>query len=339
MTARENFDLLISGKTPHWIPFTLDVGASSGLCGALQSRLKEETSRGDAAEYFDYDFRIASVKESFGGGEPAAPLAGARSVAEIEEYPDAALSRAGVDEAVREYHDRGYPVVGSAGSIFERSWRLRGLDRFVSDAEEKPEMAAAVVEKAASFTLRLAKESAAAGIDVLVFWDDAGGPQGASITPALWRSLIKPAWKSVLSGVRAAYPRAVFFIHTCGDLAVVAPDLVELGFQIFHPLGTGRRESSSVKERWGERIVACATLDARETLSRSPAENVRGETSRLMDEMGGDLRCIVCPSETILPETPWENVLAFSCAARNHRFGRRNAARQTANHEQDAAGS
>jgi hypothetical protein len=42
-----------------------------------------------------------------------------------------------------------------------------------------------------------------------------------------------------------------------------------------------------------------------------------------MDTMGADRRCIVCPSNRVQPETPWENVLAFAKAARSRPFDSR----------------
>ena len=44
---------------------------------------------------------------------------------------------------VAAFHARGYPVVGYAGSIYEWSWWLRGMEQFMVDLLEHPELAAA----------------------------------------------------------------------------------------------------------------------------------------------------------------------------------------------------
>ena len=77
----------------------------------------------------------------------------------------------------------------------------------------------------------------------------------------------------------------------------------------------------SIKERFGDRIVPCATLGAQRTLARGTPDEVAAETTRLLDTLGADRRCLVCPSNRIQPETPWENVLAFERAAREHPLG------------------
>jgi uroporphyrinogen decarboxylase len=348
MTPRENLVLLVSGQSPAWIPFTMDIGGTEGFTAAIQRRFEQETGARDPAEHFDYDLRTASVARRFGGGHalrwhPDAPpgtefdewgighwaggaedtyerlfppFAAATDPREITAYPEPLLDAAAAAAAARAFHDRGYPVVGYAGSIYEWSWWLRGMERFMIDLLERPDLAAAIVAKVAGFTARLAVQSARAGIDVLAFYDDAGSQWGMQVSPDIWRSLIKPAWKSVLDAVRSVEPAAVFFLHSCGNIEAIVPDIVDLGFHILHPIQPECMDPKAIKDAWGGRIVPCATIGAQRTLSMSTPEEVRRETERLSSTMGSDRRCILCPSNRIQPETPWENVLAFAEAAR-----------------------
>jgi uroporphyrinogen decarboxylase len=354
MTPRENLSLLVAGKSPQWIPFTMDIGASEGFTTAVRRRFSEETGAADPAEYFNYDLRTVSVERAFGDDDarrwhpqaPAGtqfdewgighwaggaedtlermfpPFAGMTEARQVQEYPLPHISAAGAPAKAAGYHERGYPVSGYAGSIYEWSWWLRGMEQFMVDMIENPPLARAIVEKVAGFTTTLALETAAAGIDVLAFYDDAGSQEGLQVSPQMWRSLIKPAWKSVLDTVRARYPGAIFFLHSCGKIDAIVPDIVELGFHILHPIQPECMDPASVKEAWGDRIVPCATVGAQRTLSLCSAEEVRRETARLMDTLGADRRCIICPSNRIQPETPWENVLAFASAAYRHKGGK-----------------
>ncbi len=223
---------------------------------------------------------------------------------------------------VEGFQRHGYPVIGYSGSIYEWSWWLRGMEQFMVDTLVNPEIAKAIVDKVSGFTARLAMENAAAGFDVLAFYDDAGSQAGMQISPTLWRSLVKPAWKRVLDAVRDRYPSTTFFFHSCGNITDIVPDIVELGFHILHPIQPECMDVASLKKISGDRIVLCATLGAQRTMSLSSAEEVRRETVRIMDTIGADRRCIICPSNRIQPETPWENVLTFVSTARQHRFGR-----------------
>ncbi len=347
MTPLENFRMLVSGRRPAWIPFTMDIGGTEGFTTAILRRFRKQTGADDPAEHFDYDFRLASVGKIFdgdprqwnpdtpegtrydewgighwaGGAEDTyermfPPLASATSVKDIERYPEPALDTGDVRERVKAFHGRGYPVACYAGSLYEWSWWLRGMERFMIDLVEEPAVATAVVEKVASFTTRLAVESARAGIDMLCFYDDAGSQLGMQVSPAAWRGLIKPAWTRVLAEVRRHAPEAVFFLHSCGNITEIVADIAEAGFQVLHPVQPECMDQAAAKARWGNRLILCATLGAQKTLSLASADEVRRQTAWLVKTMGADGRCILCPSNRVQPETPWENVTAFAEAAR-----------------------
>ena len=68
----DNLRELLSGGSPAWIPFSLDVGASSGLSEPIARQFREKTGATCHADYFDTDFRRFSLRTRFGGDDPAA---------------------------------------------------------------------------------------------------------------------------------------------------------------------------------------------------------------------------------------------------------------------------
>ncbi|MFB0547174.1 MAG: uroporphyrinogen decarboxylase family protein, partial [Anaerolineae bacterium] len=351
LSALENFKTILRGESPQWIPFTLDVGAIPGFTESVQRRFEEKTGECDPAEFFDFDFRIISVALRYGGQDPRKyhddipadtkfdewgighwaggakdtyekmfpPIARTLTVNEVRALPEPVIDSAGVAERVRNYHERGYPVVGYTGSIYEWSWWLRGMERFMIDLLLAPDLAQAIIEKATAFTKNLALESAKLGIDVLAFYDDAGMQTGMQISPALWRQLVKPAWQEVLITVREKYPNTAFFLHSCGNIRPIVPDIIELGFDILHPVQPECMDPVKLKKEFGDRILLCGTLGAQQTFPFGTAEEVKLEIMRLMDTLGQDRRCILCPSNRIQPETPWENIMAFVQTARSYK--------------------
>jgi uroporphyrinogen decarboxylase len=350
MTPRENLHRLCRGESPAWIPFTLDVGAISGFTQPVQRRFMQETGAEDAAEYFDYDLRCVSVSPqrtvdplpyhrtplpegttfdawgigTWAGGAEGTyersfpPLHEALTLDEIIAYPSPHLDTSGVAERVATYHDRGYPVAGYAGSIYEWSWWLRGMAPFMMDLLAEPEIAQAILDKVTGFTTALALESARLGIDVLCCYDDAGMQTGMQIAPELWRNFIKPYWARVITTVHTVYPDAIFFLHSCGDISPIVPDIIEVGFTILHPIQPECMDVRAVKALYGDRLVPCATLGAQQCMAFGTPEDVAREVARLKREVGYDNRCLFCPSNMIQPETPWENILAFVEAAKAH---------------------
>jgi uroporphyrinogen decarboxylase len=244
------------------------------------------------------------------------PLESARTVEEIEAYPTPVVEELPDPGAVSMYEERGYPVCGYSGSVYEWSWWLRGMERFMTDLILEPVLAGAVVEKVAAHTLNLAMRSAEAGIDVLCFYDDVGMQTGMQISPSLWRAFIKPAWRRILGEVRERHPGVRCFLHSCGDITDIVADVVELGFDILHPVQPECMDLEEAERRFGDGIVLCSTVSAQRTLPFGTPEEVRRDVRRLKETFKRSRRTILCPSNAVQPETPWENVVAFAEEAR-----------------------
>ncbi len=349
VTHRENFDRLIGSGQAEWIPFTLDVGGVPGFTPPILERFERETGSRHPEEYFDYDFRTVSQKTRFGGVDPAAlhasvpegttfdewgighwaggaagtyektfpPLAHAESVADVESFPVPIIEAGSAAETARGYRERGYPVFGYAGSIYEWSWWLRGMEHFMMDLLSNASLAEAVVGKVAEYTKSLALQSAAAGIDVLCFYDDAGMQTGMQIDPDLWRQFIKPQWKGVLDAVRAEYSDAYFFLHSCGNIEAIIPDIIEVGFDILHPIQPECMNFGAIHREYGADITLCATISAQKLFPFGTPEEICAWVHRTRECCAPDNRAILCPSNMVQPETPWENIVAFAEAARN----------------------
>ncbi|NOX52853.1 MAG: hypothetical protein GXP27_00130 [Planctomycetes bacterium] len=348
---RENLRRLLDGGVPDWIPFTLDIGAMPGLTEPIRQTFRATTGADDPAEYFDTDIRRFSLKATFGGIDPAAlhdtlpngtefdewgnghwaggaegtvdelfpALASAQTVQDVEALPLPKIETDVDTSVIDAYHQAGYPVFGYAGSIYEWSWWVRGMEQFWVDLLSDVPLAEAIIEKITAHTTQLAIASARIGIDVLCFYDDAGMQQGMQIAPDLWRRMIKPAWQRVLDAVRCEAPDARFFLHSCGKIDPIVPDIVELGFHILHPVQPECMDFARLYREYGKDIVLAASLSSQRLLPFGTPEDVRREVFRLAEVVGSDRRCLLMPSNAIQPETPRANVVALVDAARSLR--------------------
>ena len=190
------------------------------------------------------------------------------------------------------------------------------MDKFMMDLLLQPAFARALLGKITAYTEKLALASAQAGIDVLCFYDDAGMQSGMQISPDLWRKFVKTAWKEVLDAVRGEYPRAKTFLHSCGNIYQIIPDIIDLGFDILHPVQPECMDLQKIKREFGKHIVICATISAQRTFPFGKPEEVRAEVRRLKNIFAPDNHCIICPSNMVQPETPWENITALADEAR-----------------------
>ena len=340
----DNMRSLLEGGAGAWIPFSLDVGAISGFSPPVERTFRRTTGADDPADYFDADVRLFSLRSAFGGDDPALlhrsvepgttfdewgighraadvegtvdrtypPLARAASLRDVEALPSPVIE-ANVDgSAVEAYHAAGYPVFGYAGSIYEWSWWIRGMEDFLVDLVSRPLMAEALIDKVADYTTRLAVATARCGVDVLCMYDDAGMQHGMQISPGLWRQYVKPAWQRVIEAVRAEVGGVKLFLHCCGKIDEIVPDIVELGFDVLHPVQPECMDFEDTYRRYGSEILLAATISSQKVFPFGSAADVRREVRRLAKIASGDRRAILMPSNVIQPETPWENVVAFA---------------------------
>jgi uroporphyrinogen decarboxylase len=313
------------------------------MTGPILRQFEEKTGAKNPAEYFNYDFRTCSLHAAYGGKEPDtlygelpdgttfdewgighwaggleatyekmfSPLASASGTAEIEAHPEPVLKEEQDTASIAEFHVRGYPVFGYAGSIYEWSWWLRGMQAFMEDLILNPHLIEFLTDKVASYVRKLALRTASAGIDVLCFYDDVGMQAGMQISPDLWRRFIKTHWQSILNDVRQQYPDSIFFLHSCGNIGEILPDIIEVGFHILHPVQPECMDFKKARELYGGDIILCASISAQRIFPFGTPDEVRREVDRLKDICSKDNRCILCPSNMIQPETPWENIISF----------------------------
>ncbi|MEA1950164.1 MAG: uroporphyrinogen decarboxylase family protein [Planctomycetota bacterium] len=352
-TPIDNLRLLLDGRGPCWIPFSLDVGCQPGFSEPIGRKFRSLTEADDPAAYFDSDFRRFSLHASYGGGDPATlhesvepgtkfdewgnghwaggqegtvdktypALAFTESVRDVEALPSPVIDGSVDTSPIEAQHAAGYPVFGYGGSIYEWSWWVRGMERFMIDMVSDTKLAEAIIHKIEAHTTRLATATARAGIDVVCFYDDVGMQSGMQIAPELWRRFIKPAWSRVLEAVRGEAPGTGFFLHSCGKIEPIIPDIIDLGFHILHPLQPECMDFEALHREYGRDIVLTATMSSQKIFPFGSPDDVRQEVRRLAELVGADRRCILMPSNVIQPETPWENIVAFAEEARALRRG------------------
>jgi uroporphyrinogen decarboxylase len=349
LTPLANFRKLITTRHADWIPFTLDVGAISGFTEPALAKFRQATGSEHPEEFFDYDFRAVSLTPRFAGENPAAlhaavepgttfdewgighwaggaagtyektfpPLARAETIADVEALPAPQIDPGWPVAAVEAYHARGYPVCGYAGSVYEWGWWLRGMQAFMLDLAVNPGLAEAIIRKVANYTTTLALETARAGVDVLCFYDDAGMQTGMQISPAMWRRFVKPRWREILDTLRRSHPNCTFFLHTCGKIEAIIPDIIDVGFNILHPVQPECMDLHQIHATYGRDLILCACISAQQLFPFGTAAEVKSWVERTKDRYASDNRIILCPSNRIQPETPWENIAAFAAAARS----------------------
>jgi len=247
------------------------------------------------------------------------------TIEDIEQYPYpdlfAEYRYEGVAEAIQAIKERGLAAVLSwEMTIFEKAWRIRGMEELMMDFIINPDIAERLLDEVARRTGYLALRYARAGVDIIQFGDDIGSERAMMISPETWRKFLKPRMAKIIAEVKAANPKLLVLYHSDGSFEPVIPDLIEIGVDILNPVQPESMDIAKLKKSYGHRLSFWGGIGVQTTLPFGTPDDVRTAVKRTIEvaAQGGGL--VVSPAHLIEPDVPWENVEAFVEAAK--RYGR-----------------
>jgi uroporphyrinogen decarboxylase len=309
-------------RNVHWKPWTLPDGSPALISADFEP---EVTEKGDLL--------IHAADGSISQWMPAgtyhfvphdAPLANA-SLEDVAQFEPRRLSDEELDflhhAARRLRQETEYAIFGwFGGSLFEGAQFARGWVKFMMDLRRAPALAAALVDRLAQASLAdLERYLDAVGefVDVVGFGDDFGVQSGLQIGPDDYRQYFLRHHQR-LYGLVHARTRAHVFLHSCGSVYDLLPDLIEAGIDILNPVQTSaaRMEPERLKREFGDRLTfwggGCCP---HQTLPWSTPEGVEAdvrERLRILAPGGG---YVFAPVHDIQPDASPQNIAAMYDAA------------------------
>ena len=171
------------------------------------------------------------------------PLADATTIAEIEAWQPPSISDAELAwlaaEARRLRATTDKAIIGLTGQkIYEGAQSARGWQRFMEDLAGQPALAEALLQRLADAACAdLARYLDAVGdfIDIVQVGDDLGTQNGPQLSPRMYRRLVKPYQQQMWQFIKARSGLPVF-LHCCGGIYPLIPDLIEAGVDILNPV-------------------------------------------------------------------------------------------------------
>jgi uroporphyrinogen decarboxylase len=214
-------------------------------------------------------------------------------------------------------------MVVSAGHLglgYQMHNMLRGNEKALFDVTDEDYMAA-YLRRLTDFTLSWIGALLEAGrgeIEVVRADDDVGTMDRLMVSPSMWRRYYKPAWKRAFDLVHAHGAKVWF--HSCGYIAPLLEDLLEIGVDCWNPF------PEYVKDNDHPRLKALRkgrlALDGgvnHLTLVQGSPDDVRRETSRVLDLFAPDGGLLIGPSQVFTEDMPTANLVAFFDTAREYR--------------------
>jgi uroporphyrinogen decarboxylase len=194
-------------------------------------------------------------------------------------------------------------------SLFERAWTLRGMENLMMDMYDEPRFVDELLDAILEYHLEMLGDALKYEIDGVMFGDDWGQQNGLLFGPRLWRRFIKSRIAKLYRVTKTA-GKAVF-IHSCGKVQELFPELIELGLDVFNPFQPDVMDPYAIKRQYGSQLCFYGGVSVQKLLPFGTPEQIREEVRHLIAEVGRGGGFIIGPSHDMPGDIPLENLIAL----------------------------
>ena len=256
------------------------------------------------------------------------PLAGAITVQDIANYPwpdpHDPVRRRGLKARLRQIREETdcAVVLNLPSGFVHTSQYLRGFEDWYIDLAADKKLAAALYDAVLEVSLAMCREildEVGDDVDVLMASDDLGLQNGLMMSPEVYRELIKPRHATYFRLMHDMSPGKVFF-HTCGSVAAIIDDLIDIGVDVLHPVqvSAAGMDPATLKRRYGDRLAFWGAIDTQQVLPLGSEEQVAAEVERRIEELGEGGGYLLGAVHNIQPDVSVENILTMYRHARQY---------------------
>jgi len=227
------------------------------------------------------------------------------------------------DDALR--YDRRFAILGGEWAPF---WHdlidLLGMENMYLKMYDQPELIDAILEHILDYYLTVSKrtfEAAADAIDIFFIGNDLGSTRGPLLSEKLFRRFLLPHLQQLVDLGHAFNLKVM--LHCCGGFAPLIPAMIDARLDALHAVQPSCHgmDLTQLKARFGRQILFNGAIDSQHVLIEGDPDYVRQQTRHVLDiMMPGGGYIAGASHDTILEETPLENVLAMTDTI--HQFGR-----------------
>lgn len=263
------------------------------------------------------------ARTGLGYGQPIAhPLASA-TLQQIHDYPwpDPQLMDVSHIRAEAAAYNRQYAILGGDWSPF---WHdlidLLGMEQTYYLMYDQPEIIDAVLTHLVDYYATVSQQifdAAADALDIFFIGNDFGSQQGPLLSEDMFRRFMVPHLQRLIDLGHSYGLRTM--MHCCGGFAELLPAMIEIGLDGVHAIQPCCRgmDLRKLKAEFGKRILFNGAIDSHHVLIEGRPESVRERTRQVLEIMQPGGGYVAGAShDTILEETPVENVLAMFDAIR-----------------------
>jgi len=213
-------------------------------------------------------------------------------------------------------------IFGVGGNAFDIGGLARGFDNFLCDVYRDKKGTKRLIDHTMEFYMDYIDkviDRIGPYVEVLVFGDDLGHQGGPLISPDIYREIFKPAHKKMWEHVHSRCSCKVF-LHSCGSLYELIPDMIDAGLDILNPVQTNaaNMEPERLKREFGRDLIFWGGGCEPRTLALKGPQDVMEEVRQRIDIFAQDGGFVFASLHNITAEVPAENIIAMFEAANEY---------------------
>jgi len=177
-----------------------------------------------------------------------------------------------------------YLVCGIGISGFNCAMFMRGVEQFLMDLHADRPKAERVLDLVFDVENGIIDQLAGHDLDGVKFGDDWGTQDGLMVNPSVWREVFKPRYADQYERIHRQGKHT--WLHTCGDVWAIIPDLIEIGLDILELLQPDIFGIERLAQEFGGQICFCCSIDHQRRACHGSREEIFEYARRLNENLG-----------------------------------------------------
>jgi len=244
------------------------------------------------------------------------PLAGAESAADVEAYHWPSPDDFNFTKMRKHLEaDTKHARIGPSWSpVFSRLLELFGMEQALMNFYLNPVIIEAALSRLDHFYTNFFQRELDTCSDVLDLFgigDDFAENRKLFISPDHWRKYFKPLYAKWFEMAKKKGLKT--FMHACGAISEVLPDLIDIGLDAWQTVQTHLpgNEPERIKREFGHHLTFVGAINTTHILGKMTPDEVRAHVREQILKLGKSGGYICSADHTIMPEVSPENVAAM----------------------------
>jgi uroporphyrinogen decarboxylase len=230
------------------------------------------------------------------------------------------------------HRDLGVQIKATAGyccladrhvaGLTENSLRIRGYEKWYLDTVIDPDGVEALLGIILDDKIRYwdalidwaVSHDCQDQIDVIAECDDLGSQNSTIIDPDIIRQMVIPKLKKLFGHLKKRLPGVKIFMHSCGAIRPIIPDLIDAGLDILNPVqySASGMELAGLKKDFGNDLVFWGGgIDTQTTLNKGTPAEIRDVVKKVLDIMAPGGGFVFTPVHNIQDDVSPKNFWAM----------------------------